>query len=159
MNNKNLLWFLLAGVAITAVATADSKTVSKVKGMIYPLFKKITSPFGNRTHPVTGKVESFHNGIDLAGKIGDKIISPEAGIVTSRYYNDQGGNQLIIKHTNGFTSGFAHLNKYYVNQGDKITKGQIIAEVGNTGQVTGPHLHYTLRNKAGELVDPVTYLT
>lgn len=125
--------------------------------LIYPVNGKITSKFGSRTHPVTG-THSYHNGIDIAVPIGTSVIAPASGKVKSVYSNSAGGNQLIIKHDNGYQSGFAHLASAQVKVGDRVQQGQTVALSGNTGASTGPHLHYTLR-KDGELVDPSKHLT
>lgn len=123
--------------------------------MFFPVKGKITSPFGNRIHPVT-KVQAFHNGIDIGAPMGTPIYSPEAGRVINRYENATGGKQLIIEHTNGFVTGYAHLNDYAVKMGDNVKKGHLIGYVGATGRVTGPHLHLTLK-KQGAYLDPEKY--
>jgi murein DD-endopeptidase MepM/ murein hydrolase activator NlpD len=125
--------------------------------MSYPVNSRITSPYGNRMHPVDG-VTALHNGIDLAGKVGDKIKAPAPGTVKSIYHNEAGGNQMTIVHDNGYTTGYAHLSKYLVKTGEKVKKGQPIAEIGNTGKVTGPHLHFTMKDSKGQLIDPETKL-
>jgi murein DD-endopeptidase MepM/ murein hydrolase activator NlpD len=153
--NRKLLLLIIMVVAIVFVASIFlGKTVQK---LAYPVQGKITSKFGYRTHPVTG-VRTMHNGIDIGVPSGTAVIAPANGTIKSIYSNAQGGNQMIIKHDNGFTTGYAHLSKYSVAQGDKITKGQKIAETGSTGKVTGPHLHLTVRDAEGNLVDPVTVL-
>ncbi|MCO5260980.1 MAG: M23 family metallopeptidase [Crocinitomicaceae bacterium] len=87
---------------------------------------------------------------------GTPVLAPKSGTVKNVYSNTQGGNQLIIDHTQGFRTGYAHLSKSVVSIGQKIRKGQVIAYSGNTGHSTGPHLHLTLR-KNGELVNPEDY--
>lgn len=145
-------------IGIVGLALLNKREVKEnVKSLLYPLLNKITSSFGHRIHPVTGK-KSFHNGIDIAGKIGEKIYSPGPGKVQNIYKNDVGGNQLIIKHSNGFVSGYAHLNKILVKLGEPVDNQTIIAEVGRTGRVTGPHLHFTLKDSKGEFVDPLKFL-
>lgn len=122
--------------------------------MKYPVNGKITSNFGERIHPVTG-VKSFHNGIDIAVSIGTPVKSPESGRLIKIITNDIGGKQLIIQHDNGYTTGYAHLDKHdFFKIGDLIKKGDVIALSGNTGQSTGPHLHLTLRDKSGQLINP-----
>lgn len=125
--------------------------------MKYPVKGKITSKYGNRIHPVTG-VKKFHNGIDIAAPTGTHVLAPASGKVINRYYNSTGGNQLIIKHDNGFQTGYAHLHKIHVSVGDRVEQGELIAEVGNTGASTGAHLHLTMR-KNGVLVDPLEVLS
>lgn len=153
--NRNLLIIAVFVLAIILLASiAIGKTVQKLS---FPVQGKITSKFGNRTHPVSG-IESFHNGIDIGVPNGTPVIAPSDGTITSIYSNSAGGKQLILKHDNGFTTGYAHLSKYTVASGDKVTKGQKIAETGSTGKVTGPHLHLTVRDDKGNLVDPLSVL-
>jgi murein DD-endopeptidase MepM/ murein hydrolase activator NlpD len=116
------------------------------KKMPWPLKNIIiTSPFGYRTHPVTGEKRSFHNGVDLKAALNTGIYAPFDGVVKNIYINFAGGLQLIIEHTNGYTTGYAHLNS--TNNliiGSQVKKGQLIGYTGSSGQVTGPHLHYTI---------------
>lgn len=117
---------------------------------------KLTSKYGNRTHPISGGTK-FHNGIDLAAPTGTPIVAPAFGIVEATNYNNSGGNQLFIKHLfTGLRSGYAHLSKTHVKAGEFVFPGKHVADVGNTGQSTGPHLHLSLR-KNGNLVDPQQY--
>ena len=128
------------------------------KKMLYPLaVNVITSPFGNRKHPITGLM-TFHNGIDLAAKIGTVVACPADGIVTAVTYNSTGGNQLSIKHDNGFTTGYLHLSRYAVKLNDRVKQSQIIAYTGATGNVTGPHLHLILKDASGKYLNPADYL-
>ena len=113
---------------------------------------RVTSKFGNRVHPVT-RVYKLHNGIDLGGANGTPILAPQKGVVKSIYSNSTGGKQLIIEHANGYTTGYAHLDGYNVNVGDTVKNGQVVAFLGSTGLVTGPHLHFTLK-KDGDYLDP-----
>ena len=76
------------------------------------------------------------------------------GVVENVYSNPEGGNQLIIKHDNGYTTGYAHLAKALLKKGDKVKQGDIVALSGNTGKSTGPHLHFTLKDKTGNWMDP-----
>lgn len=121
-----------------------------------PIVGKITSKFGNRIHPVT-KLKSFHNGIDFAGKIGDSIFSPDSGKVSEVYYTKNGGHTLIIELDCGLQSRMCHLNKILVKPMQVVERGEVIAECGNTGVGTGPHLHFGIK-KNGEYADPEIYL-
>lgn len=125
--------------------------------MKYPVKGEITSPFGNRVHPIK-KTTMFHNGIDIGVPSGTPVISPASGKVTNLYWEETGGNQLVIKHNNGYTTGYAHLSSYLVKVGDKVRKGQKIGHTGATGKVTGPHLHLTMRNPKNEYTDPQKHL-
>ena len=124
---------------------------------INPCTGRISSGFGTRIHPVT-KRESFHNGVDIAVPIGTKISAPADGIITE-YWDHAKGGKCIAMHTGGgIRFGFAHLSKRLVTLNTKVTAGQHIAESGNTGASTGPHLHFTMKIK--ELwVDPRKHFT
>jgi murein DD-endopeptidase MepM/ murein hydrolase activator NlpD len=123
--------------------------------MIVPVTGKITSPFGWRNHPIK-KSRKFHNGVDIAAKLGTPVKAPADGKVDT-VWNDTtygGGLSLIVKHYNGFKTGYCHLSEQLVKSGQIVKQGEIIAKVGSTGASTGPHLHFTLTNFAGEKVDP-----
>ena len=117
---------------------------------------RISSGFGHRAAPLKG-ASTEHNGVDLAVPENSSVFAPMDGVVTKIYSNSKGGNQLIVQHPDGSRSGYAHLNGYKVKVGDQVTRGQVIALSGNTGNSSGPHLHFTFRNPSGDLVDPVDY--
>lgn len=147
---KVLKWIAIAGVVALVIYTA--------KKMKFPLLNiKVTSPFGTRIHPVK-KIKSFHNGVDFKGKVGDAIYSPFDGIVKGTNIHPTGGLQLFILHSNGYTTGYAHLNKVFVKKGQAVKQGEQIAEVGASGRVTGPHLHFTVTDATGNKIDPMKVL-
>ncbi len=157
MNNRQKIAMLLGAGAVAAVVSNRVRRASKV--LLYPVANpRITSGYGTRKHPVTGAT-SFHNGIDLAGPIGQVIAAPADGVVLTQYSNAAGGIQMTVKHDNGFTTGYAHLSKYAVKTGERVSRSQVIAYIGNTGQSTGPHLHFTVRDESGNLIDPATVLS
>ena len=151
---RNLAIFLVTTLIIVLIFQCF---ISKRK-MSMPVKGKISSDFGNRIHPVTG-ILSHHNGIDIAVPTGTAVKSPADGKIINLYSNSVGGKQLVVKHTNGFTTGFAHLSEYAVSQGDTVKKNQIIAKTGATGAVTGPHLHLTVKNADGNYLDPKKHLS
>lgn len=144
------IFFLIIEVVLSFFKSVDKK-------MKFPVQGKISSPFGDRIHPIT-KVKSFHNGIDIACKEDTKVICPADGVVIGRYSNEKGGNQLIIQHTNGYITGYAHLNSISVKFNQSVKQGQIIALTGNTGASTGAHLHFTLKDSKGKYLDPLKFL-
>ena len=109
------------------------------------VFKGVSSSFGWRTDPVTGKRE-FHKGIDYRGQPGDKIIATADGVVEyAGYHKSSGyGNLVLIDHAFGFRTLYGHLKKVLVKSGQVVKKGDVIALMGNTGRSTGPHLHYEI---------------
>lgn len=116
----------------------------------------VSSGYGWRTHPVDGK-ERFHQGLDLAVNLGTPVKAFADGVVDYIGENSIYGLYTQIKHDNGVTSFYAHCNALYVKKGQKVTKGDVIAQSGATGNVTGAHLHFELR-KDGVLLNPSYYL-
>ena len=87
-----------------------------------------------------------HKGVDIVNRIGTPILATADGVVIYSKYNWSGYGKLIkIKHFNGYETRYAHLNRIYVKNGDRVKKGNVIGELGNTGKSTGPHLHYEIR--------------
>ena len=116
--------------------------------MVWPLpgHYIITSPYGNRLHPVL-KVYKLHTGVDIAGSgcNGDPVVAAAAGTVIKATWNTAYGNYIIIDHGGGITTLYAHSSKLLVIAGDKVEAGQEIMKVGSTGYSTGPHLHFEVR--------------
>lgn len=113
---------------------------------------------GFTTSDYGARWESFHKGMDIAGNIGDDVMVAIDGEVTYSQYNDGGyGNLIMVTHVDNMVTYYAHLDQMYVSVGDKVTKGDVIGVVGNTGFSTGPHLHFELRVD-GEPVNPAEYL-
>lgn len=111
----------------------------------------ITSNFGERW----GK---NHNGLDIAGNIGDPVMAALDGKVKSTFYERDGyGNVVILEHEGGIETRYAHMSKIGVKTGDTVKKGDIVGEVGSTGRSTGPHLHFEVRVN-GSPVDPQKYI-
>ncbi len=116
----------------------------------------LSSKFGKRTDPVTGKRE-FHKGIDLAGQKGTEIHAVASGVVTWSGKQKGYGNIVEIDHGHGYITRYAHNEKNLVKVGDKVEKGQVIALMGSTGHSTGNHVHFEVEQN-GKLVDPRPYL-
>ncbi|MCR4614846.1 MAG: M23 family metallopeptidase [Clostridiales bacterium] len=121
-----------------------------------PVYGKITSPFGQRIHPITGK-NSFHTGVDIGAKTGAKIACARDGKVEATGSNNSAGNYILIDHGNGLKTYYCHCSKVYAPQGAVVREGEIIALVGDTGQTTGPHLHFEIRYN-GERYDPASVI-
>ena len=133
--------------------TESNNTVNST-GWITPLksYTRVTSLFGPRTHPVTGKYTN-HGGMDIAAPTGTPVYSARAGKVIVSQYSGSYGNYIIVDHGEGYATLYAHLSARNVGVGTKVSAGQLIGKVGSTGRSTGPHLHLELR-KNGEKIDP-----
>ena len=125
--------------------------------------QKYGSGYGIRIHPVYG-YEKFHNGLDIGGKYGDKILCAGDGVVTKASapwagQNTGGtnfGNHIYVDHGNGYVTIYAHAKNIHVSVGDVVKAGQHIADVGSTGLSTGPHLHFEVRLN-GIPTNPASY--
>ena len=118
----------------------------------------VTSEFGYRTDPVTGAKGTFHAGIDIGLPTGTVISAVKEGTVTAaNYYTTGYGYHVIIDHGGGYKTLYGHCSTLLVNVGDRVTKGQAIAKVGNTGKSTGPHLHLNVYVN-GETQNPRNFI-
>ena len=116
----------------------------------------ITSPYGTRTHPVTGRVKR-HAGVDIGAGYGTNIYAANSGTVLVAGWNSGGyGNYVVIDHGGGITTLYGHCSSLCVSKGQTVTKGQVIAKVGSTGMSTGPHLHFEVL-KNGSTTNPMSY--
>lgn len=128
--------------------------------MAWPIAKSgtyITSPFGYREHPIQGVIK-LHSGIDIGNAgFGAPVIAAADGIVTLASYNGGYGNCVMINHGNGISTLYGHGQKILTTVGTQVKKGDLILEVGSTGNSTGPHLHFEVRVN-GKAVNPIPYL-
>ena len=117
----------------------------------WPAQGRLTSPFGDGRG---------HTGIDIANKVGTGIYAAESGVVTFASYGGGYGNYIDIDHGNGYLTRYAHLSSFGVSVGKRVSRGQLIAYMGNTGRSTGPHLHFEVRTggRWGTPHNPISYL-
>jgi len=115
-----------------------------------------SSSYGWRHDPILG-VRAFHEGLDFSAAQGEQIRATASGIVIFAGKAPDYGNYVKIQHGNGLETRYAHCSKLLVKNGDLVSKGEVIASVGNTGRSTGPHLHYEIRLN-GNSLDPRQYL-
>ena len=114
----------------------------------------ITSPHGWRVHPIY-HVRKFHRGIDLGAPVGTPIYAPADGVVVEKAWHTGYGRRLVLSHGGGVTTGFSHLSRYGSTPvGGTVKKGDVIAYVGRSGKVTGPHLDYEVI-RDGKYLDPL----
>ena len=122
-------------------------------GFVWPVEGKVTGKYGDQ-RILNGKPRRPHFGIDIVASLGSKIISPSDAIVAFTFENTFfNGKMIILNHGLGLNSIYSHLNKIYVKKGDKLKRGDLLAEVGSTGRATGPHLHWGM-NVFNTAVDP-----
>lgn len=130
----------------------------KYSKIVMPLNRgiSITSHYGIRIHPVFG-ASKFHNGIDLAANY-ENVYSVLDGIVTETGWDNKGGgNYIKIKHFNRFEIAYLHLSEIYYRVGEFVKAGFIIAKSGNSGNSTGPHLHFSVK-EFGQSINPAHFL-
>ena len=136
----------------TEISSSGSQIVNTLPPFIMPADGPITSPFGYRTHPISGGVK-FHSGIDIGVDTGTPIVASNYGIVVYADWYSGFGKTVILSHAEGVYTLYAHNSKLLVKKGDRITQGQTIALSGTTGNSTGPHCHFSMWIN-GALVDP-----
>ena len=118
----------------------------------------ITSPFGYRVSPITGMGGELHSGQDFSSSCGTEVFSAAAGTVTfTGWHPYGGGNRVVIDHGNGLESTYNHLSLSSVKEGQKVDRGEAIAQSGSTGASTGCHLHFEVMVD-GQTVDPMGWL-
>ena len=143
--------------------TGTTRPTTVTDGITWALptdFRRVSSPFGKRVHPVTGEVGKMHNGIDLAANGGTPIYASRPGTVTAYVNHKTLGNYVIINHHDGYKTVYAHMNNKsigVVKTGQKVAIGELIGYVGTTGRSTGNHLHFAII-KNGSYVNPAKYI-
>lgn len=123
---------------------------------IWPTDGYVTSRYGNRISPFTGRIQ-FHAGLDIAADFGTTVVAPARGRVVFAGMNGALGRMVELDHGYGLRTHYGHLLKANVKQGQTVERGTPIGEVGSTGRSTGPHLHYGVEVN-GRNVDPNDYI-
>jgi len=125
---------------------------------IYPVqSRRLTSGFGMRKDPISGEL-NFHTGIDLRANTGATVMASMEGVISVINDNWLYGKHIIMSHPNGYKTLYAHLNSVSVKLGDNVAQGRKIGEAGNTGYSTGSHLHFSIYDKNGKLINPLDLL-
>lgn len=160
-----ILFLLLSSVPIFAcllfagsnAAVPPEDIVISDSGFCWPTpgYTRITSPYGYRVHPITGKLK-FHAGVDIGAAGGSPILAAAAGTVTISVYSSSYGNYVEIDHGDGVRTRYAHMSARSCKVGDTVELGQVIGLVGSTGNSTGNHCHFELRVN-GTTYDPMQY--
>jgi murein DD-endopeptidase MepM/ murein hydrolase activator NlpD len=123
---------------------------------IWPVDGRLMGAFGDRTDPFSGE-GAFHTGVDISATTGTPIHATADGIVVFAQMFSGYGRLVRINHGNGVETYYAHLSRFYVQEGQDVRRGEVIGAVGSSGRVTAPHLHYEVR-LGGAPVNPTPYL-
>ncbi len=123
---------------------------------IWPVRGWVTSAFGKRISPFTGKLQ-MHEGLDIAARPGTPVKASADGVVIYSGWKSDYGKLVTIDHGYGYRTRYGHLSRIYVKNGQRVKRGDTIGAVGSTGRSTGPHLHYEVKVR-GLPVNPKTYL-
>ena len=143
---------IAAGRLAAGITTPDTAPGA----LAWPVTGVITSPFGWRRSPFGGGAE-FHQGLDIGANMGTTVTAAAAGTIISAGWYGGYGNYILIDHGGHMSTGYGHLSRIFVSNGQQVQRGQAIGAVGSTGASTGPHLHFEVRI-SGKPVDPTAYL-
>ena len=138
----------------------DAAGVGESRGVMQrPVVGRLTSSFGMRRHPLLG-YSRLHQGIDIGAPTGTPIVAASDGVVTYAGWHGGHGNFVKLQHGGGLGTGYGHMSRIAVRNGERVRQGEIIGYVGSTGLSTGPHLHYEVYRN-GVPVNPasVTFIT
>ena len=136
--------------------STGSNTVGGISWKVPIKYTAFTSPYGWRTHPISG-TRKFHYGVDLAAPTGRPIYATRSGTVDTAAYGSSAGYYVQINHGDGYKSIYMHMTHYIVKRGQHVTQGQVIGYCGSTGGSTGPHLHFGISYR-GSYVNPANYI-
>jgi len=117
--------------------------------------KRISAGYGYRMHPIL-KYKKLHEGIDFSAPVGTPVYATGNGVIREARRTGGYGKLILLDHGFGYKTFYAHLSKFNVSEGQKVKRGDVIGELGNTGLSTGPHLHYEV-HKDNKIVNPINY--
>ena len=148
----------LASMASQGQISKGSGTIKGGGTLLWPSASStnVTSPYGVRFHPIQ-KRNKMHTGIDIGASYGTNVLAAEAGTVKLSGWNGGYGKCIVIDHGNGLSTLYGHNSVLSVSVGAAVTKGQVIAQVGSTGNSTGPHIHFEVLVN-GNCSNPMSYL-
>ena len=138
-----------------ALAAQGTKIVSEANFKWPSYSTTLTSLFGARIHPLTGRPNN-HSGVDIAAKGGSNILAAKSGIVLTSAYHNSYGNYVVVSHGNGLATLYAHMSRRLVSEGQTVKQGEVLGLVGTTGSSSGNHLHFEVRVN-GVRQDPLNY--
>ena len=131
------------------------QSIPAIQPVLNKDLKQTASGYGMRIDPIY-KTPKFHAGMDFSALVGSDVFATGNGVIILAGWKQGYGNTVMIRHGYGYETVYAHLSKIKVRNGNKVTRGEIIGEIGNTGKSTGPHLHYEVHYK-NKAVDPRNY--
>lgn len=131
-------------------------TLGSNKKITVPLHGRITSRYGYRINPISGKY-GLHTGVDIAADEGTNIVAAYNGVIKDTGYGTKKGNFVLMEHIDGSETLYCHCSEVLVEEGTIIRAGETIALVGNTGWSTGPHLHFEI-HRNGSTIDPLSVI-
>ena len=143
-------------IRLLSLSSQNAEYVGGIFAWPVPGYTRISSPFGMRTHPITG-VYKLHTGTDISAPQGATFVAANDGIVTKASFNTAYGNMVILDHGGGISTLYAHGSEILVEVGQTVTQGTPVLKVGSTGYSTGPHAHFEIRVDAN-YVNPLDYL-
>jgi murein DD-endopeptidase MepM/ murein hydrolase activator NlpD len=124
---------------------------------MWPVNGQIVSRFGDRSDPLSGE-GGFHAGVDLTASMGTPVYAAADGIVSAAQFANRYGRAILIDHGHGMATLYAHLSNFEIVPGEEVRRGQLIGHSGASGRVSGPHLHFEVR-QGGNPVNPSHYLS
>ncbi|MEO5926177.1 MAG: peptidoglycan DD-metalloendopeptidase family protein [Bryobacteraceae bacterium] len=124
---------------------------------MWPVNGQITSRFGDRSDPLSGE-GGFHAGVDLTATMGTPVYAAADGIIEAAQFANRYGRAILIDHGHGMTTLYAHLSNFEIVAGEEVRRGQLIGHSGASGRVSGPHLHFEVR-QGGNPVNPARFLS
>lgn len=148
---------LTSSIRDSGSSSSSSKYNGGIMAWPVPSCHTVSSGYGGRIHPTTGKYK-FHGGLDIPGSYGSAIVAANSGkVIWAGNRGDSYGNYVIIDHGGGVSTLYGHSSKVLVRKGQRVSRGQRIANVGSTGRSTGPHCHFEVRIN-GSRVNPNPYV-
>lgn len=158
VNNLDVTQVLPVGTTLLlpGASARSVPVVSRSSSFRWPIQGSLTSSYGWRTHPISGQ-ESFHDGLDIAASSGTAIGAALGGKVKYAGWLGGYGRLVTIDHGDGLETRYAHMSAFNVSQGQIVSAGDIIGYVGQSGDATGPHVHFEIR-KNGRTLNPRDYL-
>ncbi|MPZ88668.1 MAG: peptidoglycan DD-metalloendopeptidase family protein [Nitriliruptorales bacterium] len=143
------------GPGVPGAAAVGGPSPVQHGALVWPAPGRTSSPFGTRTHPVTGQ-RRLHAGVDIAAATGTPIVAAAAGVVRAAGLRGGYGNLVVVDHGGGLETRYAHASAIAVAAGERVEAGRLLAWVGSTGLSTGPHLHFEVR-VGGDPRDPLGF--